>query len=33
MSPEQRDQPQWETVVAAASDEHVVTDRLTVPGG
>jgi hypothetical protein len=33
MTPEQRDQPQWETIVAAASDEHAVTDRLPVPGG
>jgi hypothetical protein len=33
MAPEQRDQPQWETIVAATSDEHVVTDRLPVPGG
>ncbi len=33
MRPEQRDQPQWETIVAASSDEHMVTDRLSVPGG
>jgi hypothetical protein len=33
MTPEQRDQPQWETIVAASSNEHMVTDRLPVPGG
>jgi hypothetical protein len=33
MTTEQREQPQWETIVAATSDEHAVTDRLPVPGG
>jgi hypothetical protein len=33
MTPKQRDQPRWETIVEATSDEHVVTDRLPVPGG
>jgi hypothetical protein len=33
MTPEQRDQPGWETIVAASSNEHMVTDRLPVPGG
>jgi hypothetical protein len=33
MTPGKRDQPQWETIVEATSDEQVVTDRLPVPGG
>jgi hypothetical protein len=33
MTPEQRDQPEWETIVAASSNEDMVTDRLPVPGG